>query len=1106
MTDEILAGFAQGGLNDATRDLTETIHTLRLEREAYSLGQDFRSDFARLLFLVDHGNGVESYRDACTVAGVLLRKTGPNKNTLTGYIEYFKALAAFRIAVITDNGEYWQIAEKSFRQALAHYTPGHFPSIRAEILSDFAKIQHTLYYKENAEQCLLEAQVLLENCFRPGELSLLSLRLGIIRLERYETERDPLAAESARGALELALQGWDRERQPSDWGWTQLYLGILLDAVARNTGSSEIALTAEKALTEASPALLRSDHQDQAARALMLLGRSIQVRYRVVGDAELSRQSEAALRRASSLAQEPATRREIAYNFAILFAERHKWTREHHDSYVAVEIFRQLISSMTADSPLRYLTYHALGSVLSRQYKYEGNLASAREAEHQFRKLLKSETPWPERARASSGLAKLYLQLWENSGDPIYEDRCVAYARRSLAFWRGDAFVAERTPVHQVLAGLHARKIRGFPTRSARKNRAWSILHGNKVLEFWRPESAPGLALQTLTQMSIVEEKCRRRMSARALIDAAIQANEKEYLLAEGDQRRHDLMAQTAELRHRGAYLCVRAGEPRTALEYLENGRAQALLRVVNMRHDPANDADRQLIKEALRVELRKARIAEEQLRGAERSLRKVVGPRRDAALHVHAASRQALRETHEAISNLIAGSQVNAEGNDWERSLEPSDIAIFIAMTKKGAAALLLRFDGSVSSVSLPGLSTSPRSLGEMLFAQQVQLTDAISSLEGQPPGTHSEDTLPDLLQAIDENQPLGWYPAYQLYVESAASARPEMKAKVGDLWGRVVDDLLERLRRDLWLPVEKALPSGTRRVLLAPPLQAALLPLHASAPEDLVVATIPSLHLWRICSARQPTRLRRTFLAASPAKDLRFSNLEAALAVRSKPFSAVGRLLATGMATADAVLSGAGQAEVFHFCGHATYDWLDPFSSALHCYDRPISLTELVTDGDFSGTHLAVLSACETGLPDVFHSGEEFVSFPGALLQAGASSVISSLWPVSDVSTCLLMSKFYEEWASGAPVDAALHNACLWLRNATKPNLLDYVNLAALGFESDPEYVELKKAFQAARLRIALSPLEKPFSDGKYWAAFVVTGGTRSTTPPQIDEEGQP
>jgi CHAT domain-containing protein len=76
-----------------------------------------------------------------------------------------------------------------------------------------------------------------------------------------------------------------------------------------------------------------------------------------------------------------------------------------------------------------------------------------------------------------------------------------------------------------------------------------------------------------------------------------------------------------------------------------------------------------------------------------------------------------------------------------------------------------------------------------------------------------------------------------------------------------------------------------------------------------------------------------------------------------------------------------------------------------------------------------LVVLSACETGLGKL-RGGDEVTGLTRTLLAAGAETVVSSLWKVSDDSTALLMRGFYSEMKSGASPAKALRTAALAVR----------------------------------------------------------------------------
>ncbi|NGZ07594.1 MAG: tetratricopeptide repeat protein, partial [Magnetococcales bacterium] len=79
-----------------------------------------------------------------------------------------------------------------------------------------------------------------------------------------------------------------------------------------------------------------------------------------------------------------------------------------------------------------------------------------------------------------------------------------------------------------------------------------------------------------------------------------------------------------------------------------------------------------------------------------------------------------------------------------------------------------------------------------------------------------------------------------------------------------------------------------------------------------------------------------------------------------------------------------------------------------------------------DLTGTRLAVLSACETGLGEV-HEGEGVYGLRRAFQEAGTRAVISSLWEVSDAGTQALMTNLYARLGEGMSAHRALRETQL-------------------------------------------------------------------------------
>jgi CHAT domain-containing protein len=174
---------------------------------------------------------------------------------------------------------------------------------------------------------------------------------------------------------------------------------------------------------------------------------------------------------------------------------------------------------------------------------------------------------------------------------------------------------------------------------------------------------------------------------------------------------------------------------------------------------------------------------------------------------------------------------------------------------------------------------------------------------------------------------------------------------------------------------------------------------------------------------------------------------------------------------------------AAVLHFSTHGMAGWTEAERSRLKLADGDLTLPEIF-DLHLERPRLAVLSACETGVPGL-ELPDEVESLPGGMMQAGIPGVVGSLWSVNDLSTAILIARFYELWREeGLPAPQALRQAQIWLRDLAQdeeklqePESLLPENIAA---HLTPSQVDdLIK-------RIILDILSHPF----YWAAFTYTG----------------
>ena len=147
-------------------------------------------------------------------------------------------------------------------------------------------------------------------------------------------------------------------------------------------------------------------------------------------------------------------------------------------------------------------------------------------------------------------------------------------------------------------------------------------------------------------------------------------------------------------------------------------------------------------------------------------------------------------------------------------------------------------------------------------------------------------------------------------------------------------------------------------------------------------------------------------------------------------------------------------------------------------------------------SSARLVTLSVCETGITDVMiGSADEFVGLPAGFMLAGVPCVISSLWSVLDISTAILMERFYSNHVvSGMDIPLALQEAQLWVRDLTYSQVAGYIEKCYCSREWKGESKEFIEQYRERYLEMATkSPEEKPFHHPYYWAAFTVKWGMK-------------
>jgi len=248
----------------------------------------------------------------------------------------------------------------------------------------------------------------------------------------------------------------------------------------------------------------------------------------------------------------------------------------------------------------------------------------------------------------------------------------------------------------------------------------------------------------------------------------------------------------------------------------------------------------------------------------------------------------------------------------------------------------------------------------------------------------------------------------------------------------------------------------------------------------EDALVTYAPSAKILRECRGKKRSTSGDVVVVSSnPLQDLFFSRYET---------EAIHGLfqgsIAVPDATKDDLLRHAAGSNVLHFSGHATVGALLLQAAEQSVIPEELEFEEIVDKARLSNNRLVTLSACWTGALSVGKT-DEALGLPTAFMCAGAPTVVCSLWPVSDLSTTLLMAKMYQGIKGGRGKAESLRHAQLWLKGSTRQNHSDFMK--ELGISTNNGLFDVLRFKRGIRWEKNLSEdLSHPY----YWAGFICSG----------------
>jgi CHAT domain-containing protein len=484
-------------------------------------------------------------------------------------------------------------------------------------------------------------------------------------------------------------------------------------------------------------------------------------------------------------------------------------------------------------------------------------------------------------------------------------------------------------------------------------------------------------------------------------------------------------LRRDADIHQRAAYAYARAGLLEEAVVVLETGRARAMSE--GLARDRADlERVRELDPEGYELYVAAAGRLR-QLEGAERGRGQgmadsVARTTTDAAVRPVDHIREEVRNAQVQLQAAIARIRKLTDYEDF--LAEPDWEDIVDALERDGSSPLVYLVSSRAGGIAL--LAGSDRSV-EVLWLDGLTAGNTRDLLSGSARG-------------------LGWAGAYEAWLRNPGD-RDQQQA-----WFDVLDATCRHLWDQAMAPIVAALRSrGKRRAVLIPTGLLALLPFHAAWTPDAAspgkrsyaldaisfsfAPNARSLRAARMIAERTPAASLLAVSDPKPtcARPLAHAAAEAQAAVMYFPES---HLLAEEQATREAVLELLPGYSVLHFSGHGRANVASPLESGLlMAGDGLLSVGDLF-NCQFPGIRLAVLSACETNLPGL-DLPDEALGLAAVLLNTGIAGVAASLWSVEDLSTMMLLARFYDFWrGDGLEPAEALQQAQIWVRDTTSQN----------------------------------------------------------------------
>ncbi|MEH1943583.1 MAG: CHAT domain-containing tetratricopeptide repeat protein [Nostoc sp.] len=591
-------------------------------------------------------------------------------------------------------------------------------------------------------------------------------------------------------------------------------------------------------------------------------------------------------------------------------------------------------------------------------------------------------------------------------------------------------------------------------------------------LEIFTATAFPSQCLTASNQLGEIATNAKRWLEAIEGYSLAIEAVETSRSWAKSESRRQEILEESIDVYQKMVQACINAGQIEKAFEYSERSRSKRLVDLM-----ASNDI----------YQSGEIPPAVEKLLQQYEKLQRQIDQERQS--HKSENNRSETRAAFQAYNEAIALLETQKQ-QVWENlRREDPVLAGEIQVNPLSLSEIQKLIDQANTAI----LSFYTTNSDTYIFAvQQNKIT--LHTCTGQGLNT--------LQGWINQN----WLLSYM---------------NDSQKWETQINSILRELAERLQIPqlISQHL-QGIEELILVPHLLLHQIPFAALPTgeyqeylgDKFLIRYTPSCQILEFCQQRDTVvtfnEISLQYGTVEDAEDnLPCARFEGEKLAQMYNIPLENRLIGSSQATSNNYRQLAQQVQVLHSCHHAQSRLDNPLESQLKLADGCVTLGQLMTPSWRLPQLVEVfLSCCETnlGTPSLT---DDILTLSTGFLCAGARSVVSTLWSVNDLATALFSLFYYQQRQEGKNRPEALQQAQIQLREFTKVDLKKVFHEVEARekelirnrkkYPSDSiEYEQWKREYNMyAKLNkriieIENSPQQFPFSDPRYWAAFICHG----------------